>query len=163
LFPPGELGARQFGQLWDKFGWFARDAAAATFYAVHRAAFDKDCLGDVVAAAGIGEQFVDQETVSRAVPQMVLCGKSWLRQSQCCPHRPSISLIIEPWRGLHLAWSQTHAADALGISFRAYQYLEAAVVAWPTAQIYPKADRTGVRGRARSPRSRFCMAPVMAS
>ena len=30
------------------------------------------------------------------------------------------------WRE-NLGWSQTDAADALGISFRAYQYLEAAV------------------------------------
>ena len=40
--------------------------------AVHRATFDKNGLADVVPAAGIGEQFVDQKTVPRAVPQMMV-------------------------------------------------------------------------------------------
>ena len=35
--------------------------------AVHRPALDKNCLGDVVAAIGVGEQLVDQKTVARAV------------------------------------------------------------------------------------------------
>jgi hypothetical protein len=40
--------------------------------AVHRAAFDEDALRDVVTAAGIGEQLVEQVAVSAAVPQMMV-------------------------------------------------------------------------------------------
>src|SRR5580700_9971105 len=40
--------------------------------AVHRAAFDKDALRDVVTAAGIGEQLVEQVAVPVAVPQMMM-------------------------------------------------------------------------------------------
>jgi hypothetical protein len=40
--------------------------------AEHRAAFDKDALRDVVTAAGIGEQLVEQVAVSVAEPQMMV-------------------------------------------------------------------------------------------
>ena len=40
--------------------------------AVHRAALDKNGLGDLVAAAGVGEQFANQKTVPGAVPQMMV-------------------------------------------------------------------------------------------
>jgi hypothetical protein len=39
---------------------------------VHRAAFDEDALRDVVTAAGIGEQLVEQVAVPVAVPQMMV-------------------------------------------------------------------------------------------
>src|SRR5580692_2643092 len=40
--------------------------------AIHRAAFDKDALRDVVTAAGIGEQLVEQVSVPAAIPQMMV-------------------------------------------------------------------------------------------
>jgi hypothetical protein len=40
--------------------------------AVHRPAFDKDALRDVVTAAGVGEQLVEQVAVPVAVPQMMV-------------------------------------------------------------------------------------------
>jgi hypothetical protein len=40
--------------------------------AVHLAAFDEDALGDVVAAAGIGKQLVEQVAVPLAIPQMMM-------------------------------------------------------------------------------------------
>jgi hypothetical protein len=39
---------------------------------VHRAAFDKDALRDVVTAAGIGEQLVEQVPVPVTIPQMMV-------------------------------------------------------------------------------------------
>src|SRR5258708_2193050 len=39
---------------------------------VHRAAFDEDALRDVVTAAGIGEQLVEQAAVPGAVPPMMV-------------------------------------------------------------------------------------------
>ena len=40
--------------------------------AVHRAAFDKDAVDDVVTAAGIGEQLVEQVAMPVAIPQMMM-------------------------------------------------------------------------------------------
>ena len=40
--------------------------------AIHRAALDKNGLGDVVAAAGVGEQLVKEKTVPWAIPQMMM-------------------------------------------------------------------------------------------
>jgi hypothetical protein len=40
--------------------------------AIHRAAFDKNGLGDVVAAARVGEQFAEEKPVPGAIPQMMV-------------------------------------------------------------------------------------------
>ena len=49
--------------------WLHFDRAVG---AVHRAALDKNGLGDVVAAAGVGEQLVDEKPVAGAVPEMMV-------------------------------------------------------------------------------------------
>src|SRR6516225_926974 len=56
----------------DELGFTDRLHLDRAVGAVHRTALDKNGLGDVLAAAGVGEQFVDQKTVPRAVPQMMV-------------------------------------------------------------------------------------------
>ena len=56
----------------DKLGFADRLHLDRAIGAVHRAALDKNGLGDVVTAAGVGEQLLDQKTVPGAVPQMVV-------------------------------------------------------------------------------------------
>jgi hypothetical protein len=56
----------------DEFDFADRPHFRRPVGAVHRAAFDKDALRDVVTAAGIGEQLVEQVTVPAAIPQMMV-------------------------------------------------------------------------------------------
>jgi hypothetical protein len=56
----------------DEFDFADRLHLRRPFGAVHRGAFDKDALHDVVTAAGIGEQLVEQIAVPGAIPQMMV-------------------------------------------------------------------------------------------
>src|SRR5215472_14826299 len=56
----------------DELGLSHRFHLDGAFGAVHRAALDENGLCDVVAAAGISEQLVHQETVPGAVPKMMV-------------------------------------------------------------------------------------------
>jgi len=60
------------GRPIDELGFSDRLHFDRALGAVHRAALDKNGLGDVVTAAGVGEQLLDQKTVPGAVPQMVV-------------------------------------------------------------------------------------------
>ena len=56
----------------DEFDFADRLHLRRAVGAIHRAAFDKDALRDVVAAAGIGEQLVEQIAVAVAIPQVMM-------------------------------------------------------------------------------------------
>ena len=58
--------------LVDKFDFADRLCLRRPLGAVHRAAFDKDALRDVVTAAGIGEQLVEEVSMLVAVPEMMV-------------------------------------------------------------------------------------------
>jgi hypothetical protein len=60
------------GRPVDELGFPDRLHLDRTVGAVHRAAFDEDGLGDVVAAAGIGEQLVEEIAVIVTVPQVMV-------------------------------------------------------------------------------------------
>jgi hypothetical protein len=56
----------------DEFGFADRLHLGRAVGPVHRAAFDKDAAGDVVASAGISAQLVQQVAVPLAIPQMMM-------------------------------------------------------------------------------------------
>jgi hypothetical protein len=56
----------------DEFDFADRLHLCRPVGAVHRAAFDEDALRDVVTAAGVGEQLVEQVAVPGFVPQMMV-------------------------------------------------------------------------------------------
>src|SRR6202011_1903799 len=56
----------------DEFDFAHRLHLRRPIGAVHRAAFDKNALRDVVTATGVGEQLVEQVPVPVAVPQMMV-------------------------------------------------------------------------------------------
>src|SRR6185369_4677960 len=86
----------------DEFDFADRLHLGRPVGAVHRPAFDKDALRDLVTAAGVGEQLVEQVAVPAPIPQMMVRIDDLERRLQdlLFPPRPPCRIAVtrSGWR-----------------------------------------------------------------
>jgi hypothetical protein len=86
----------------DEFDFADRLHLARAIGAVHRTTFDKDAVRDVVAAAGVGQQLVEQIAVLVAIPQMMV------RIHDVEPRLQDLLLPLRPPRRIAVARRAEH-------------------------------------------------------